>query len=359
MGSSMPEDGGFGGEEAPDSNPFGGDTGGSEKPFDDTPFDAGVEADEESSPEKYIQQLSGKLGQSLRQFTKDSGQPNFDLEKFAINSVLSATNSGEMDQEDQSDIISKVKSSSTDASDSSSDGSEGESSDEDPFGDGTDDGTDDGSNDGTDELSDIEMEEGHNPNFNRKTVFNNATLGVKNGGMEENKYLNLESSNNKRIFVNNNLIRKYLKDMILESPTITPTRTKPDVEPKRITRRNKPWNPVRIEEVPDPAPKALGGNNEIKYLSDDGVDKSNKEITVRFDVGNLRFNEPFKNTNEIIDKPAFGEKAAWNYLFQTDTLSNGKPYSIIVPFNNDIMTGGKFMGFESEVPEIEEAKAKE
>ena len=59
-----------------------------DKPFDDEPFDAGVEADEETEPKKYIQQLSGKLGQSLRQLTDDQGAPDLELEKFAINSVL-------------------------------------------------------------------------------------------------------------------------------------------------------------------------------------------------------------------------------------------------------------------------------
>ena len=81
----------------------------SEKPFDDTPFDAGVEADEESDPKKFIEQLTGKLGQSLRKYNEEQGQPDFELEKFAINSLLSATNTSEMDAEDQKDIISKVK----------------------------------------------------------------------------------------------------------------------------------------------------------------------------------------------------------------------------------------------------------
>jgi hypothetical protein len=82
-----------------------------DKPFDDTPFDAGVEADEDEDPEKYIQQLSGKLGTTLRKYTEDKGSPDFDLEKFAINSVISATHTAEMDDEDQKDTIKKIKSS--------------------------------------------------------------------------------------------------------------------------------------------------------------------------------------------------------------------------------------------------------
>ncbi len=88
-----------------------------DKPFDDTPFDAGVEADEDEDPEKYIQQLAGKLGTTLRKYTDDKGEPDFDLEKFAINSVISATHTGEMDEEDQKDIIKKIKSSGNDEKD--------------------------------------------------------------------------------------------------------------------------------------------------------------------------------------------------------------------------------------------------
>jgi hypothetical protein len=80
-----------------------------DKPFDNTPFDAGVEADEETDPKKFIEQLTGKLGQSLRKYNDEQGQPDFELEKFAINSLLSATHTSEMDAEDQKDIIKKVK----------------------------------------------------------------------------------------------------------------------------------------------------------------------------------------------------------------------------------------------------------
>ena len=91
--------------EVPEAEPSG------DKPFDDTPFDAGVEADEDENPEKYIQQLAGKLGTTLRKYSEDKGQPDFDLEKFAINSVISATHTAEMDEEDQKDIIKKIKNS--------------------------------------------------------------------------------------------------------------------------------------------------------------------------------------------------------------------------------------------------------
>ena len=95
-----PADAAFGDEPQPSSD---------DKPFDDEPFDAGVEADEQSDPKKYIEQLTGKLGQSLRTYNEKQGQPDFELEKFAINSLLSAAHTSQMDQEDQDDIIKKVK----------------------------------------------------------------------------------------------------------------------------------------------------------------------------------------------------------------------------------------------------------
>jgi hypothetical protein len=98
---------------------FGGEMGGEEapvedKPFDDEPFDAGIEADEDADPKKYIEQLTGKLGQSLRKYNDSQGAPDFELEKFAVNSLLSATHTSQMDANDQGDIIKKVKSSGND-----------------------------------------------------------------------------------------------------------------------------------------------------------------------------------------------------------------------------------------------------
>jgi hypothetical protein len=87
---------------------------GNKSPFEKEPFDAGVEADEESDPKKFIEQLSGKLGQSLRKYSDEQGQPDFKLEKFAINSVISATHASEMNPKDQKDIIKKIKSSGKD-----------------------------------------------------------------------------------------------------------------------------------------------------------------------------------------------------------------------------------------------------
>jgi hypothetical protein len=79
-----------------------------DNPFDKEPFDAGIDVDEEADPKKFIEKLSGKIGQSLRDYTKAQGQPDFELEKFAINSLVSATHTSEMDEKDRNDIIKKI-----------------------------------------------------------------------------------------------------------------------------------------------------------------------------------------------------------------------------------------------------------
>ena len=121
--------GDFGGDEepAPEND---------DKPFKDEPFDAGVKANEEEDPKKFIEQLTGKLGQSLRKYTEEQGQPDFDLEKFVINSVISATHTAEMDEEDRKDIIKKINSAGDeDNEDNSSDNQDDSSDDSGDFGD--------------------------------------------------------------------------------------------------------------------------------------------------------------------------------------------------------------------------------
>lgn len=148
----------FGGDAAADDttqDTGNQDTGASDKPFDDTPFDAGVEADEESDPKKFIEQLTGKLGQSLRKYNEDQGQPDFELEKFAVNSLLSATHTGEMNPEDQKDIIKKVKSSGKGDGDEESSDTEDTSSEE-PTSDET--GTEETPDAGSEEVSSDDSE---------------------------------------------------------------------------------------------------------------------------------------------------------------------------------------------------------
>lgn len=74
----------------------------------DTNFDAGVEADEEQDPKKYIQQLTGKLSQSLQKFTDNNGQPDVDLNKYVAGMITKQAMKG-LSEEDAQEIIDKVK----------------------------------------------------------------------------------------------------------------------------------------------------------------------------------------------------------------------------------------------------------
>ena len=350
MGSPIPNDelGGqeFGGDDLMGDEPSGESN---DKPFDDTPFDAGVETNEEENPEKYIQQLSGKLGQSLRAYTEDMGSPDYDLEKFAINSVLSATNSGEMDNEDQSDIIKKVKSSSTNAGDDVNDAPSDAPSDAES------DAPSDGESDGDElDLSSIDMEEGHNPNPQGQTVFQDLTLGVKDGGMEENKYLNLENTKKSDIFVNNTknikgMIKEKLEFRLNESPEPIVKPAEPIVKPSRRSNPFKP--PRRVEE--NPQPKAMD-KEAITYIGNGGFKDINNSIDITFDVGNIRFVETFENTWEALGTPmAYDEP--WGYPYETDVLSNGKKYAFTAEFYGHQETNLEFSNFEGDGnPVIEE-----
>lgn len=74
----------------------------------DTNFDAGVDADEEQDPKKYIQQLTGKLSQTLRKYNEDNGQPDVDLNKYVAGMIVKQSMEG-LSEDDAEDIINKVK----------------------------------------------------------------------------------------------------------------------------------------------------------------------------------------------------------------------------------------------------------
>ena len=164
-------------------------------PFEKEPFDAGVKADEETDPKKFIEQLSGKLGQSLRQYTKEQGQPDFDLEKFAINSVISATNTADMDEEDKNDIIKKINSAGKDDTEDFGDDSQNNPDDGDSSFDGPDNGND-GSGDVNFSPNEEPIKEG---DFMLEKV-KKLSIFAHEGSeefMEENKLNeNMEESNN-------------------------------------------------------------------------------------------------------------------------------------------------------------------
>lgn len=75
----------------------------------DANFDPGVEADEEQDPKKFIQQLTGKLSQSLRKYNENNGQPDADLNKYVAGMIAKQAMEG-LSQEDADEIIDKIKS---------------------------------------------------------------------------------------------------------------------------------------------------------------------------------------------------------------------------------------------------------
>ena len=73
----------------------------------DTNFDAGVQADEESDPEKYIQQLTGKLCTTLDKFNEDRPTPDTSLNKYVAGMVISQCVKGLSDK-DKNAILKKL-----------------------------------------------------------------------------------------------------------------------------------------------------------------------------------------------------------------------------------------------------------
>lgn len=90
-----------GGEENP--------AGGSEF---DTNFDAGVEADEDADPQKYIQQLTGKLSQTINSYNNENGaDPG--LNKYVVCMIVAATCKN-LDEKAKKEVIEKINSATSD-----------------------------------------------------------------------------------------------------------------------------------------------------------------------------------------------------------------------------------------------------
>lgn len=213
-----------------------------DKPFDDTPFEAGVEADEGNDPKKFIQQLSGKLGQSLRKYTDESGQPDFDLEKFAINSVISATHTSQMDEEDKKDIISKINNSGkNDNGDNQSDNQENNDGDAGGLGLGPD-------NNGNSEESNSD-EDNSKKNFGESLNIreNKCNFVVKSKDMIKTTL--------QETFDCGCNIDEVIEEIMTE-PAVLP-KVKPDVKPEVTpSRRSNPFKVPIILPEHSPKPKA-------------------------------------------------------------------------------------------------------
>lgn len=223
---------------------------GNDKPFDDEPFDAGVETDESEDPKKFIQQLAGKLGQSIRSYEGDIGQADLELEKFAINSVLSATNTAEMDEEDQKDIINKVKTTGLDNDVEPEGGApepEGDVEEPAPEPEAEVDGELDA------ELGESLLEGGDAEDIKRDAAIAPKGFGTKDDvdqSIGEEPDLNsLEEIGN---FVES--LKAKLGNDMETTPTIEPQVKPKEAQPKRIKERGAPFR--RIKETPQVQPKA-------------------------------------------------------------------------------------------------------
>lgn len=112
MGDPMMDGGPNGGMQPMDDQMMGGNSDGMDMGNDDdsvfdTNFDAGVDADENTDPKKFIQQLTGKLSQSLRKYNNDLPKPDEELSKYVAGMILKQTTDGLTDS-DKKDIIDKV-----------------------------------------------------------------------------------------------------------------------------------------------------------------------------------------------------------------------------------------------------------
>jgi hypothetical protein len=77
-----------------------------EMPFGNEKFDAGIDVDENADPKKYIEKLTGKLAQKLRDY--NGTEKDVELNKFVINSLIPAS-VPQMADEDAQDVIKKVQ----------------------------------------------------------------------------------------------------------------------------------------------------------------------------------------------------------------------------------------------------------
>lgn len=113
MGAAAPMDPSMGGAPADPSMGGAPMDGGQEMDNQfDSNFDAGVEADEETDPKRYIQQLTGKLSQSLNSFNNEQG-PDAGLSKYVASMIIAAACKN-LDEKAKKELIEKINTASSD-----------------------------------------------------------------------------------------------------------------------------------------------------------------------------------------------------------------------------------------------------
>jgi hypothetical protein len=223
---------------------------GNDAPFEKEPFNAGVQADEQSDPKKFIQQLTGKLGQSLRNYNDQQGKPDLELEKFVINSTVSATHTGTMGGSDQKAIIDKIKSA------------------------GRDDNSDTSNNNPEPEANNAEPQDDNNTGGENNSNPEQNTKSDKNTSESIKKKLHMSEINRtfakKKDMTHNDILENVINEVFSvmgseperesepDKETATPVQT-PDKETEKgnpePTRRSRPWK-ISPTTQPNPDPKA-------------------------------------------------------------------------------------------------------
>ena len=77
-------------------------------------FDAGVDVDKDEDPKKYIQQLSGKLSQELRNYNQEQEKPDTELNKYVAGMIIPQA-SKDMTDKEKKEIINKIEKCSVDS----------------------------------------------------------------------------------------------------------------------------------------------------------------------------------------------------------------------------------------------------
>ena len=99
-------------EDGMGNEPMPNDGNNGESQFD-TNFDAGVEADEETDPKRYIQQLTGKLSTTLNSFNNDNGEPDEGLCKYVGKMIVKQAAKG-LDDAGKKELIAAINTADSD-----------------------------------------------------------------------------------------------------------------------------------------------------------------------------------------------------------------------------------------------------
>lgn len=327
------DDSGFGGEPSTEEPA-------TDKPFDDEPFDAGVEADENSDPKKYIEQLTGKLGQSLRKYNEEKGQPDLELEKFSINSLLAATHTSEMDPKDQDDIIKKVKTAGNndnkeDSNDDNSDDANASSDDngvnDSGFG-GSDSGAgSDGGVSGS-EASGGVNEEKETSLFLDKPKKNNMFQPGSNDKLNEScwkgyKQIGMKEKNGKEV-PNCVPINEGIGDIVAADGNLNESlikSKKSSIFDKIKSKLHETFNQDDMETAAEP------------MIAPEPTTKPKVTPTTKPSTSPSRKNKPFLPMPEVQPDPKAMNESKWGDIMKSIRINDGGPWSIVAIQNNKVV----------------------